>query len=132
MKRENIAPLIFGTFLFGSCLIAIIGTSKINRDADILTRDLVEFNQRKDLIPIEKGKMKLKLKDKLIEILNVNGKTFIFEDSKIKKITNKIEDSSIEEVDKEISSQKEKEFVEFNPKIFDILKKEFGDFEIII
>jgi len=44
---------------------------RARRDGEILIRDLVEFNQRKDLVSLEKGKLKLKFKDKLVEILTV-------------------------------------------------------------
>jgi uncharacterized protein YdcH (DUF465 family) len=97
-----------------------------------LIRDIVEFNQRKDLVSIQKGRMKLKLKDKIVEILNANGKTFLFDGTVIKKVEDKIVDSSMEEVEKAMSEQKETEFVQFNPEIFKILKKEIGSFEIIL
>jgi predicted nucleotidyltransferase/uncharacterized protein (UPF0332 family) len=105
---------------------------RARRDADMLIRDIVEFNQRKDLVSIEKGRMKLKLKDRIVELLNTNGKTFIFDGKIIKKIEDKLIDSSIEEVETAMSEQKESEFIEFNPEIFKILKKELGKFEIIL
>ncbi len=106
--------------------------NRARRDADILIRDLVEFNQRKDLISVEKGRMRLKLKDKIIEILNAGGKTFLFDGTIVKKIDKKIVDSTMEEVEEAITKQKASEFVEFNPQIFEILKKEFGNFEIVL
>jgi predicted nucleotidyltransferase/uncharacterized protein (UPF0332 family) len=105
---------------------------RARRDADILVRDLVEFNQRKDLVSVEKGRMRLKLKDKTIEILNAGGKTFLFDGTIIKKIDKKIMETSMEEVEEAITKQKESEFIEFNPHIFEVLKKEFGNFEIIL
>ena len=105
---------------------------RARRDADILIRDIVEFNQRKDLVSIEKGRMRLKLKDKIVELLNANGKTFLFDGKIIKRVEDKIVDSSMEEVEKAMSEQKKTEFVEFNPDIFKVLKKEIGKFEIIL
>jgi predicted nucleotidyltransferase len=105
---------------------------RARKDADILIKDLVEYNQRKDLVSVEKGRMGLKFKDKVIEILNADGKTFVFEGSNIKKIVDKVVDSSMEEVEKAIENQKKKDFVEFNPKVFEVLKKNLGDFEVIL
>ena len=105
---------------------------RARRDANILIRDLVEFNQRKELVSVDKGKMRLKVKDKVVEILNADGKTFLFDGTKVHKITDKIINSDMEEVEKAIEIQKKKEFVEFDSKIFEVLKKEFGKFEIIL
>ncbi|MCA9487616.1 MAG: nucleotidyltransferase domain-containing protein [Nanoarchaeota archaeon] len=102
------------------------------KDAEILMNDLVEYSQRCDLASLEKGRMRLKTKDKVIEILNCDGKTFLFESGKVKKITTKVEDSSMEEVEKSIDNQKSKQVVEVDPKVFDLIKKEIGKFEILI
>lgn len=105
---------------------------RARRDADILIRDLVEFNQREDLLSLEKGRMKLKLKDKIIELLNADSKTFVIDGNSIKKVDKKVIDSSIDEIDEAVKKQKDKESVQFDPKVFEILKKEFGTFEVII
>ncbi len=102
------------------------------RDAEILINDLIEFSQRCDLVFLERGRMKLKTKDKVVEILSCGGVTFLFDVKKVKKITDKVEDSSMEEVEKATSLQKSKEHVEINPKVFELLKKEIGSFEILI
>jgi len=105
---------------------------RARKDAEILINNLVEFSQRCDMVSLEKGRMRLKLKDKIVEILNCDGQTFLFDSGIVKKITTKLEDSSMEEVEKAIQSQKAKQTVEIDPKIFDILKKELGKFEILI
>lgn len=105
---------------------------RARKDADILTRDLIEFVQRKEMVSINRGKMAIKTKNKTIELLNANGKTFLFDGKIIKKITDKIENSTIEEADKEISIQKDKQQLNMNSKVFEILKKEFGNFEILM
>lgn len=104
---------------------------RARRDADILTKDLVEYTQRKDLTSVEKGKMRIKSGDKIIELLHADGKTFLFDGTIVKKITNKIEDSTLEEVDMAVSKQKDFENVKISSNIFEVLKKEFKDFEII-
>ncbi len=105
---------------------------RARRDADILIKDLVEFNQRKELIPLEKGKMKLRFKNKIIELIHADKKSFFIEGQKVKKIEKVIEDSTLEELDQALGKQKENEEVEINPKVFDILRKAFGEFEIIL
>jgi uncharacterized protein (UPF0332 family)/predicted nucleotidyltransferase len=105
---------------------------RARRDAQILIRDLVEFNQRQDLLSIEKGRMKLKLKDKIVELMHADGKTFLLDGTAIKKVDKKIVNSDLEEFEEAMNKQKDNEFVEFNPKVFEILKKELGEFEIVL
>ena len=105
---------------------------RARKDAEVLINDLIEFSQRCDLVSLEKGRMRLKLKDKVVEILNCDNKTFLFDSGTVKKITTKLENSSMEEVEKAIQVQKTKQTVEIDPKVFDILKKELGKFEILI
>lgn len=104
---------------------------RARRDADILKKDLIEFVQRGEMASIEKGKLSIKTKDKVIELLNADGKTFLFDGANVKKVSSKIEPSSLEELDEAVSKQKDKENVKIDSAIFSTLKKEFGDFEII-
>ncbi len=105
---------------------------RARKDAEILINNLVEFSQRCDLVSLEKGRMRLKLKDKAVELLSCDNKTFLFDSGTVKKVTTKLENSSMEEVEKSIQAQKSKETVEIDPKIFEVLKKELGNFEILI
>jgi predicted nucleotidyltransferase/uncharacterized protein (UPF0332 family) len=102
------------------------------KEAGILLNDLIEFSQRCDLIFMEKGKMRLKFKEGVAELLNSDGKSFLFKNNVVFKITTKIENSNMDEVSEAIESQKEKKEVEFNPKVFDVIRKELGDFEVIL
>lgn len=104
---------------------------RARKDADILMRDLIEYVQRRELDSVQKGKMTLQLKDKVIEVLNANGKTFVFEGPNVKKVTTKVVPSSLEELDEAISKQRDLENVELSSKVFAILKKEYGDFKVI-
>jgi hypothetical protein len=56
--------------------------------------DLIEFVQRKDLITLERGKTKLKYnkdgKEHFAELLTIGDQTFLFKETFIKKLTNKI------------------------------------------
>jgi len=71
-------------------------------------------------------------KEQVAEILSVNGATFLFQGNVIKKLTDKAIDSNMEEVTIEVEKQKAKKSVEINPKVFDVLKKEIGNFEIVL
>ena len=103
------------------------------KNAAILINDLIEYSQRKDLISLEKGRMRLEYgKNQIAELLNCDGKSFLFQDKIIKKLTDKIENSDMKEVTKAIEKQKLKQTVEINPKVFELLKKELGEFEIVL
>ena len=69
---------------------------------------------------------------KTAELMHCDGKSFLFQGSAIKKITSKIEDSNMDEVSEAVEKQKIKSNIEINPKVFEILRKEIGDFEITL
>jgi len=102
------------------------------KEASTLINDLIEFSQRCDLVSLEKGRMKLNFKQGSGELLISGNKTFLFKDNKVFNITNKLENSNMDEVSSAVEAQKNKKEVEFNPKVLEVLKKEFGDFEIIL
>ena len=106
------------------------------KDAAILINDLIEYSQRKDLASLERGRMTVKYredeKEKMAELLHCDGKSFLIKQNIIKKLSDKIEDSNINEVSESVEKQKAKKTLEINPKIFDLLKKEIGEFEIVL
>ena len=106
------------------------------KNAMILINELIEYSQRKDLVSLEKGRMRLTYmvgnKPQTAELLTTNGQSFMFLGNVIKKITSKIEPSSMQEVSKAVEQQKEKKSVEINPKVFELLKKELGEFQIVL
>ena len=106
----------------------------VRRDSVTLINGLVEFSQRKDLAELEKGRMIIKYKEggkeKAAEVLALENKVFLFKDGKIKKITDKAEETDMEEVAKAMESQKGKK-ANINAGAFAILKKELGSFEIV-
>ena len=104
---------------------------RVRKDADILIKDLTEFAQRKELVSVNKGKMTLKFKDKTLELINADGKTFLFEGDTLKKVTDKVVDSGLDELDKAVTKQKDKQEIEIGPKVFETLKKHYGEFEIV-
>jgi predicted nucleotidyltransferase len=104
----------------------------VRKDSTILLNALLEFTQRCDLVALDKSRMILKHKDGIAELLNTNGKTFLIRGTDIKKIEDKIEDSTMAELSENIEQQKAQQNVVIKPKVFELLKKELGDFEIVL
>jgi len=102
------------------------------KNSTILVNALMEYTQRCELANLDKSRMRLKHKDGVAEILNADGATFLFVGNKIRKITDKAEDSTMNEVTEAMTAQKSKGDVQINPKVFTLLKKELGDFEIVL
>lgn len=109
---------------------------EVRRNSSILINDLLEYSQRSDLVSSEKSRMRVKYKksgkDSIAEVLHCQGMSFLFIDRSIKKVTNKIEESNMKEVSKVVEQQKSKKSVEINPYVFELIRKELGDFEIIL
>ena len=106
------------------------------KNATILINDLIEYSQRSDLVSMERGRMRLRYKkagkEMIAELLHCNGISFLFSENTVKKITDKIEDSGMKEVSECVETQKSKKGIEIKPKVFELIKKELGDFEIIL
>jgi len=104
---------------------------RVRKDADILIKDLTEFVQREEMDKMSRGKMILKTKETKIEIVNADGRTFVFDGNSIKKVDGKVVSSSLEEFEKALAKQKNLSNVEINPKVFSVLEKEYGKFEVL-
>ena len=102
------------------------------KDAAILINHLIDYGQRCDLIALDKSRMQIVSKGGKAELILTNTGTFIVQGSTIKEITNKLEESSIKEMNEAISKQKGKPQTKINPKIFEVLRKALGEFEIIM
>ncbi len=106
------------------------------KNTSILINDLIDYSQRSDLMTMEKARMRLRYqkegKQTIAELLHCNGVSFLFEGEKIKKLTDKIEDSSMKEVSECVQQQKLSKSLEVNPRIFELVRRELGDFEIIL
>jgi predicted nucleotidyltransferase/uncharacterized protein (UPF0332 family) len=109
---------------------------EVRKNTSILIGDLIEYSQRADLMAMEKGRMRLKYhkdnKPMVAELLHCNGTSFLFAEGSIKKITNGISVSDMKEVSACMEQQKANKIIEINPRIFELIKKELGDFEIIL
>ncbi len=106
------------------------------KNASILINDLIDYSQRSDLIGMEKTRMRLRYqkdgKHAVAELLHCNGASFLFVDGTIKKITTIVSDSDMKEVSAFLEQQKPSKSVEINPKVFELVRKQLGDFEIIL
>ncbi len=109
---------------------------EVRKNSAILVNDLIEYSQRSDLVSLERTRMRLKYKKAgkamMAEILYTPSASFLFTEDGIKKITTKIENSDMKEVSAAVSQQKEDKTIEINPKVFDLVKKELGSFEITL
>ena len=109
---------------------------EVRKNAALLINDLIDYSQRSDLIALEKGRMRLKYKksdkDIVSELLHCSGASFLFAEGTIKKLTDKIQDSNMKEVSEYMEQQKLKKGFEINPRVFELVKKELGDFEIVL
>jgi len=103
------------------------------RNASILINDLIDYSQRAEMASIEKSRMRLKYKKAgkgmVAELLHFNGVSFLFAEGKIKKITDRIEESNTKEVSG-FAEGNQGRVVEVNPRVFEFVKKELGNFEI--
>ncbi len=103
------------------------------RNASILINDLIDYSQRAEMASVEKSRMSLRYKragkEMIAELLHFNGVSFLFYEGKVKKITEKIEESDENEVSGFAKGNKGKK-VGVNPKVFELVKEEIGNFEI--
>tara|TARA_Y100000310_G_scaffold343694_1_gene452531 strand:- start:873 stop:2660 length:1788 start_codon:yes stop_codon:yes gene_type:complete len=103
----------------------------IRKNASLLINHLIDYGQRCDLVTINKSRMQIVSKGGRAELMLTSTGAFIIQGSTIKKITNKLEDSSIEELNEAVKKQKGELSLKISPKIFEVLTKELGEFEIV-
>ena len=106
------------------------------KGAVILINDLVDYSQRKDLVNFEKARLRLKYsiggKDNFAELIVAGNVGFLIVGNSIKKISNKIEPSNMEELSKAVEKQKSMKNTEMSLKILELVKDELGEFEIVL
>jgi len=105
---------------------------KIKRDASELIQSLVEYAQRADLVSAEKGTMQIIFENgRKAELVLLGDKNFVIETGRIRKIENsKITESNKADLEKAIQDNKGKLSTSVSNELFEILRKEFGKFEI--
>ncbi len=103
----------------------------ISRDATDLINALIEYSQRKELVAVEKSVMQVSYGDKKAKIVLTDTYTFLSKDNGIFKIEGKkISESSRDEMEKAILGSKSKTHFRIKSDVFEVLKKELGNFEI--
>lgn len=103
------------------------------KNATILINDLIEYSQRCDLVVMDKGKMMIRFgKGEMAELLTADDKTFLIQGNIIKRLGEKAIITDMNEMAKSIENQKSKSDVQIKPRVFELVRKELGDFEIIL
>ena len=114
--------------------------NEARKNAMILISDLIEYSQRRDLVSVEKSRVRLKYiskegkesgNEKFADLIIGNKVAFLITGKNIQKITDKIEDSNVQELSKSVESQKSKNSLNLNPRVFHLIREKIGDFEII-
>jgi len=100
----------------------------MRRDCVYLIEALVEYAQRKDLGLLEKTKVIITHKDKQAELF-LTKPAFLVQGKKIKKISDKVEESNLNEFNDVLSKHKGHR-IKIDNKIMKLLKKELGNFDI--
>jgi len=104
----------------------------VRKNATTLINHLIEFNQRCEISNMQKGRVHIKTKDRQYELVLTENNLFVIDAGKVKKLSHsKIEDSTIEELTRDIESSHGKELA-LAEKELEILKKHLGNFEIIL
>ena len=114
--------------------IPLTDSEKARRYASELISKLTEYSQRKILSSLKDKNMKIvygKDKKNEAEIFVYDNGVLLFEGGKIKNITSNVKEITNEEAYK-IMNSKSKEKVNVSSEQLDLLKKEIGDFEIIL
>ncbi len=103
---------------------------EIRKNAVMLINNLIEYGQRCELAELQRSKVMIVSKSgKKAEVFLTNP-IFLIQEGKIKKLADKSEDASPEEFQSIVTQQKGKAG-KLDHKTLDILRKEFGEFEII-
>ena len=102
------------------------------KNASLLINHLIEYNQRCELVNMQKGRLKLKSSKKIYELIILSNSVFLINSGKIMKLENeKLKDSTIEELNNAIANKKNDE-IKLDKKTLKDLNKNIGEFEIIL
>ena len=100
----------------------------LRKDSVYLIESLIEYAQRKELGLLEKTKVILTFKDKHAELF-LTKPAFLIIENKVKKITDKVENSDMNEMNAVLSENKGHRF-KIDNHMMDLLRAELGDFDI--
>jgi uncharacterized protein (UPF0332 family)/predicted nucleotidyltransferase len=106
------------------------------KQSSLLINDLIEYSQRCDLALTDKNKMTLSYskdgKKQMAELFNYDKKSFLIRGSNVVKLTDKVSPSSVAEVTEAVENKDVKNNVSVDSKIFELVKKELGSFEVVL
>jgi predicted nucleotidyltransferase len=106
---------------------------RISRDANDLISSLVEYLQRKDLVSAQKGVVLVNYGGKKGEIVLTDSGAFFVFSNEIKKIGKKgFENSEKKELEESLKKTRDRLQVKLDFEILNVLKKELGEYEIIL
>ncbi|MBI5803723.1 nucleotidyltransferase domain-containing protein [Candidatus Pacearchaeota archaeon] len=107
---------------------------RITRDAFELIDALTEYSQRKELVSLERGIVQINYNGKKAEVVATEEGVFvIFSDGKLKKIENKkFVETTREKFEEALSKTKEKLKFDFSSDVFETLRKELGEFKVLM
>ncbi|VVB77844.1 Uncharacterised protein [uncultured archaeon] len=100
----------------------------LRKDSVYLIEGLIEYAQRKELGLLEKTKIVLSFDNKHAELF-LTKPSFLVIENNVKKITDKIEDSNINELNETLAEHKGSR-VKIDNNMMKLLKSELGDFDI--
>ncbi|MEK6848360.1 MAG: nucleotidyltransferase domain-containing protein [Nanoarchaeota archaeon] len=102
------------------------------RDAMLLLNHLIEYAQRKELAVLDRKKISVKFSKGQGDILVFGDKVFFASEGKIRRfVESNLIDATKEEFDKALSESKDSKAVKMPSKIFEVLKSELGEFEVV-
>jgi hypothetical protein len=105
----------------------------VRREAEDFMGKLVEYMQRKDLIKSEKGVLKINYKDKKAELVLTHEASFLVMEGKIKKVsTHSLTESNANELEKAMHATHDGKDTHLPSHVLSVLKKELGDFTIVL
>ena len=105
------------------------------KNAYLLINHLIEYNQRCEIVSLQRGRFRLKAKGKIYELVLTDKENFLIDKGKVSRIDlakKKIADSNAEELTKALGEQSKKPEITVHENLFNVLKKELGEFEIVL
>lgn len=102
----------------------------LRRDVSELTRELLNYAQRSDLVMIEKGVLQISFGDKKGEIVLTDSDTFFVESGRIMRVTGKFELCDKAVLEKAIKETKDRTQLAISSEVLETLKRELGKFSI--
>jgi tetrahydromethanopterin S-methyltransferase subunit A len=106
---------------------------KISGEGSELIGALIEYVQRKDLIALEKGVLQVSYSGgkKKAEVVLTDSGDFVVGEKGVRKISKgKLVESDRKELEKALADTKDRLKGKMDSKVLEVLKKEFGEFEI--